>query len=94
VRRNLTISFDEEFIVKMDNARGAWSRGVYVEELFADQQGLVGPCPSILAEIRSGIKPSPKPDKRPNPMPVKPPESVTPKLRIRGVKPRPKRKKN
>jgi len=82
MRRNLTISFDEGFIRTMDERRGAWSRGVYVEELFADQENLVGP---------SG------PDKRPNPMPAKPPERViayraSPKLRS-GIKPRPKGKK-
>ncbi len=31
VRRNLTISFDSEFIEHMDNVRGRMSRGEYLE---------------------------------------------------------------
>jgi hypothetical protein len=37
MRRNLTISFDADFIAKMDERRGAWSRGAYIEALCADQ---------------------------------------------------------
>ena len=33
MRRNLTISFDEEFIDRMDAARGELSRGVWIEQI-------------------------------------------------------------
>lgn len=33
MRRNLTISFDEDFIPRMDEARGEMSRGAWIESL-------------------------------------------------------------
>jgi hypothetical protein len=33
MRRNLTISFDEHFVLQMDVARGARSRGLWIEGL-------------------------------------------------------------
>jgi len=52
MRRNLTISFDADFIAKMDARRGAWSRSAYIEALCIDQDlwgpnipGIPCPCP-------------------------------------------------
>ena len=36
MRRNLTISFDTEFIEQMDERRGAESRGRYIEHLIVE----------------------------------------------------------
>jgi hypothetical protein len=67
MRVNLTISFDPEFIARMDQERGDESRGAAIEARWHEIPGLLPPAETVRIprvssspKLRSGVKPRPK----------------------------------
>ena len=59
MRRNLTISFAEDYIKRMDADRGKTSRGKWIERLNAPTGG-IWDDPPYIAEVKAAARVSPQ----------------------------------